>query len=210
MKLKFIIDPLYEKRLFKSKKERKDIDVLYKATSQVLPLTKRLYQTSWNEIGNIFSAYVEKTTGYNWFYKSYECVLSVDVRGESNWGNAPKIMFWWKENPCVMRNNVAYELILSHYFEIHKRNYKDSGLTDGQIWALAEIAAMALTSLTPEVKMFWPWDIGYYTCHNYPHILEIQNKLKNIFLNRKDFDEYITAGIRIVRAYPNMSPAPTI
>ena len=104
-----------------------------------------------------------------------------------------------------MRRITAHELILSHYFEIYKRHYKKEGLTDGQIWALAEIAAFALTSLTPEVKNFWPWNTEYYTNHNYPHIVDIQNQLKMIFLEKK-FDEYVKAGINIIKKFPDMNP----
>lgn len=207
MKLKFIIDKKYEKRLFKSKKELKSIDEQYQHVEKALPVTKDLYQKAWNEIGDSFSGYIKKATDYDWFYKNYECVVSVNVNGESNWGNAPKVMYWWRDNPYMARRYVAYELILSHYFEIQKRHYKDSGLTDGQIWALAEIAALALTSLTPEAKKFWPWDVEYYTCHNYPHIVALQNKLKPIFLKRKSFDEYIEQGIKLVKRYPKMGPA---
>jgi len=140
------------------------------------------------------------------FYKEYDCVVSVVHRGLSNWGNAPIIVRMWKLNPIKMRRITAHELILSHYFEIYKRHYKNEGLRDGQVWALAEIAAFALTSLTPEVKEFWSWNTEYYTNHNYPHIVEIQNKLKIAFLKRKDFDEYIRRGISLVKKHPKMNP----
>jgi hypothetical protein len=47
---------------------------------------------------------------------------------------------------------VAHETILSHYFEIYRRYYTNENLKDGQVWALAEISAFALTSLTNEAK----------------------------------------------------------
>jgi hypothetical protein len=100
-----------------------------------------------------------------------------------------------------MRRITAHELILSHYFEIYKRHYKKEKLTDKQVWMLAEIAAFALTSLTPEVKKFWSWDTEYYTNHNYPELVKLQNKLKNVFLKRKSFDDYIKKGIDLVRKY---------
>ena len=206
MKLKFIIDKNYEKQFVKDKKIWQYIDEQHKTSLKFIELTKSLYQKSWNKINDEFSDYIEKTTGYKWFYDTYKCVVSVVHSGISNWGNAPKIIRGWKENPYSMRRITAHELILSHYFEIHKRHYKDSKLTDGQIWALAEIAAFALTSLTPTVKNFWPWNTEYYTNHNYPHIVNLQNELKTIFLSMKNFDEYIDKGISLVKKYPNMSP----
>ena len=190
-----------------SKKEIDIIENRYKSSLRFLKLTTKLYQQSWDEINDDFSKYVEKTTGYSQFYKEYECVLSVVHRGISNWGDAPKIVRDWRENPYSMRRTTAHELILSHYFEIYKRHYKAEGLKDGQVWALAEIASFALTSLTDDVKKFWPWDTEHYTNHNYPHIVDMQNNLKQPFLKRENFDDYIKKGISLVKKYPKMNPS---
>ena len=211
MKLKFVIDKQYDiaatKAIFKGNNLKlQDLKNQYKTSLKQLKLTKRLYQESWDEINNKFSDYIEKITGYKWFYPTYECVISVIHPGISNWGTAPKIMRHWKENPLYMRRITAHELILSHYFEIYKKHFNKEGLTDGQVWALAEIAAFALTSLTPKVKDFWPWNTKYYTDHNYPHIVDLQNKLKIIFLKRENFNDYIEKGIKLVRKYPHMNP----
>jgi hypothetical protein len=210
MRLQFAIDKKYDVEMVKemgfSKKIISYVDVQYKTSFKYLKLTKELYQKSWDEINNEFSKYVEKRTGYKWHYPKYFCVVSVIHRGISNWGDAPKIVRGWQENPYFMRRITAHELILSHYFEIYKRNYKEEGLTDGQVWALAEISAFALTSLTKEVKKWWPWNTEYYTNHNYPHIVNLQNKLKSIFTKSKNFDDYIKQGIKLVKKYPEMWP----
>lgn len=210
MKLKFIIDKKYDKEMARvlclPKKVIAQIDLSYTTTLPYLKLTKKLYQKSWDKINDEFSKYIEKATGYKWFYPKYECVISVIHKGISNWGIAPKIVRSWKENPYFMRRITAHELILSHYFEIYKRYYQSAGLKDEQVWVLAEIAAFALTSLNPIVKKFWPWNTEYYTNHNYPHIVDIQNKLKSIFLKRKNFDEYIEKGIALIKKYPKLSP----
>jgi len=202
MNLKFIIDKDYDKRFAKDEGMVKYIDAQYDVTLKYLEITKDLYQKSWDEIDEDFSDYVEKITGYKWFYDTYECVVSVIHSGKSNWGTAPKIIRTWKENPYSMRRITAHELILSHYFEIHRRHYKDSGLTDRQIWALSEIASFAITSLDPKVKEFWPWHTDYYTNHNYPNLVELQNDLKEVFISMKNFDDYIQKGIELVKKYP--------
>ena len=210
MKLKFIVDKKYDKGMAKDmgapEHVLKKIDLDYRTSKKFLELTTKIYQKSWNEINKEFSEYIEKTTGYKWFYPKYECVVSVIHPGISNWGHSPKIVRHWRENPYYMRRITAHELILSHYFEIYKRKYEKEKLTDGQVWALAEIAAWALTSLTPQIKKWWPWNTEYYTNHNYPHIVQLQNDLKPIFLNRKNFDDYIKEGIKLVRKYPNINP----
>jgi len=206
MQVKFIIDEEYDKSFVKDPIALAHVEEQYKVSYKFIKATCGLYQRSWDEINNDFSRYIEKSTDFPWFYDTYECVVSVVHGGISNWGGAPKVVRTWEENPYYMRRITAHEIILSHYFEIHRRHYNDSGLTDGQIWALAEIAAFALTSLTPEIHKFWPWNTCYYTNHNYPHVVDLQNELKEVFLN-KNLKEYIQTGIALVRKHPNIGPS---
>ena len=164
-----------------------------------LKYSKIEYQKSWNKINDSFSKYIEKETGYKWFYSRYECVVSLSLRGISNW-YAPKVMRGWKEHPYTQRRITAHEIIIHHYFEIYNHHYSHHNLTEDQVWALAEIAGWALTSLTDQSKKFWPWDkSGYYYTHNYPDLVELQKKLKQPFLKRKDFDQYVEKGIKLVK-----------
>lgn len=209
MKLEYIIDKEYDRRFLDMSTDlvRNNFDEIYKSTLPYLKDTKRLYQASWDEIGDKFSRFIEKETGYDWFYPTYYCILSVANQGISNWGREPKIVRWWKENPYSQRRITAHEMVLSHYFEIYRRHYSDNALSDYQVWALAEIAAFALTSLTDTTKKFWPWDYsGYYTTHSYPQIVDLQKQLKNVFLKRKSFDEYILKGIKLVKKIENLNP----
>ena len=219
MKLEFVIDKDYDIKMVLQFKEAgypryKEITSasLEEQYRKELPDMKRKqkeYQVSWDEIGEKFSNYIERITGYGWFYSRYECVLSVAIRGASNWGHAPKIVRSYDRDSYEMRRITAHELILSHYFEIYRRHYSGENLKDGQVWSLDEIAAFALTSLTSEVKTFWQ-NTEYYTNHNYPHIVKLQNDLKPIFLEsirRRAFDYYIKQGIELVKAYPNMGPS---
>lgn len=209
MKLKYIIDKKYDKQFVgtSNKIVRKHFDDIYKNSTRYLKYTQKEYQIAWDEIGPNFFRYIAKETGYEWFYPEYKCVVSVAAQGISNWGDAPIIVRGWKENPYSQRRITAHELILSHYFEIYKRHYSEYGLSDNQVWALAEIAAFALTSLTETVKKFWPWDFtGYYTNHNHPQIVSLQNRLKKSFIERKKFDDYILAGIKMVKELKDIAP----
>ncbi len=207
MKLKYIIDKKYDKIFVEDKEIRKNFDKIYQDSLECLKEAQKLYQKSWNEINDKFSNYIEKETGYKWFYPVYYCVISAIHPGISNWGKDNRIIRWWKENSYSQRRITAHELIISHYFEIYNHHYSDKGLSKNQAWALAEIAAFALTGLTDKVKQFWHWDnSGYYTNHNYPQIVDLQNKLKQPFLKRKSFDEYIKKGIELVKNYKNIKP----
>lgn len=208
MKLKFIIDKEYDKKYFNGKQQTQYLEKQYNLFSKNIKYSQIEYQKKWNEINDDFSRYIEKETGYKWFYRTYYCVVSAVFIGISNWGNEPKIVRWWRENPYTQRRITAYELIISHYFEIYKRFYQKSHpLKKNQVWALAEIAAIALTTLPPETEKFWGWDdLGYNAKHNYPQIVALQKKLKPIFLRKKNFDEYILKGIELVRSYPRIKP----
>lgn len=207
MKLKFIIDKKYDKKYAKTKSQLQDLEEQYKLILKNMKYSQMEYQKSWDEINNSFSSYIERETDYKWFHKVYFCVVSAIHPGISNWGDEPKIVRWWYENPFVQRRITAHELIISHYFEIYHRHYSHHKLTDRQVWALAEIAAFALTSLTSEVKKFWPWDkSGYYYNHNYPQIVNLQKKMKVNFLKRKNFNEYIEVGTKLIKKHTNIKP----
>jgi len=209
MRVEYVIDKEYDKKFvgMSNKVVRTHFDDIYNNSLPYLKYTKEVYQSAWDEIGQKFARYIIVETGYEWFYLTYQCVVSVTNQGISNWGHEAKIMRGWKENPYSQRRITAHELILSHYFEIYRRHYSHHGLSDNQVWALAEIAAYALTSLTETASKFWPWDFtGYYTNHNYPQIVYLQKRLKNAFVKRKSFDEYILTGIKLVKKFEDIKP----
>lgn len=212
MKLTFIIDQNYDtdlvfsmlkitppEQLAKKTKEWEAGDQRYQKLGRFLPQVKNWYQQSWDEINNEFSGSVEEITGHPWKHENYECVVSLFHQGISNWGGN-KIVRGWEENPYKQRRITAHELLISHYFTIIRDFYPQENLTDNQIWQLAEIAAFALTGLEERLTKFWPWDkTGYYTNHNYPQLVDLQLKLKEPFLKRKSFDEYVKIGIREIK-----------
>jgi len=72
MKLVFVINKESDKSYAKDPKIIEYIDEQYKSKSQIksLETAKKQYQKSWNEINDEFSDYVEKITGYKWFYQN--------------------------------------------------------------------------------------------------------------------------------------------
>jgi hypothetical protein len=161
MKLKFIIKPELDFALAKNMglpKERiKAAKANYQNSSKYLKQTQQAFQASWDAIGQDFSDYIEEATGHAWFHKQYQCVVSLMHYGVSNWGDSNIIFRTWEENPFIQRKVTAHELALSHYFHIYRQHYAKYGLSQNQVWALAEIAAFALTSLGNRVQDFWPW-----------------------------------------------------
>ncbi|MFC1625211.1 hypothetical protein ACFL15_02470 [Patescibacteria group bacterium] len=187
------------KELESAKKELEE--VVLKAFSEFsyeISTSQIKYQESWNKIIEEFSSTVSDIS-VPWFYEEYIVNVTHFNRGLSNWGGNV-VGRWWKEDVDKQRRITAHEVLLAHFFAIHENLYKDSGLSREQIWALSEIFAFALTGLEPRIYKFWPWDDkGYYTNHNYPHIVVLQNALKEPYLNRKDFDEYVRKGISLAK-----------
>ena len=205
MRLEFITDKKYDRDKTKSFLKKSDLEYFdshYDSLASCLRYSQREYQASWDKINPAFSKYIVRETGYKWFAPKYECVVSLLIQGMSNWFD-PKIVRGWRENPLSQRRITANEIIIHHYFEIYRHKYSSHRLSDHQVWVLAEIAAWALTSLTKESQSFWPWDrSGYYYTHNYPELVDLQKKLKQPFLKRKNFDEYIEKGIVLIKKYP--------
>ena len=89
MRLKFTIDKKYDSDMAKAfgfpKEVLEEMNKKYKDCLPFLENSRKLYQKSWNEIGKNFSDYIEKKTGYKWFYPKYECVVSIIHGGISNW-----------------------------------------------------------------------------------------------------------------------------
>lgn len=171
------------------------IEDRYRKLLPYMEKSRDLYQESWDEITPEFFETVEKITDYPWFHKEFTCVVSAFHPGISSWGGN-QIFRWWKENPYTQRRITAHEMLISYFFSIVRKDFAKANLSDRQIWALGEIAAWALTGLEEDLRRFWPWDErGYYTDHNYPQLVDLQLKLKDPFLDRKSFREYINKGI---------------
>jgi hypothetical protein len=202
MKLKFIVDKKYDLKFARGKTAKRYLKNQYAATEPFLKFTAKEYQKSWNKINDEFSQYIEKETGSPWLHKKYFCLVSPTHQGISNWDGSDRIIRWWLENPFGARRMTAHELIIHHVFGVIQKKYSQKKISRTQIWALAEITAIALTSLTPQAKKFWPWDVsGYYTDHNYQSLVPLQKKMKEKFLKRKNFDDFIISGIKIIKKY---------
>jgi len=213
MRLKFVFNKEYDRatieRLKVMKKygdeEISTLDGIYMSSKKVMEESRKAYEKNWRPIDEKFFKLVEKITNYPWMFDNYECVVTAINPGASNWGTSNLISLHWKINPYYVLRIIGHELILHHYFGIIRKHYSDCGLNDGQIWALSEIAAYTLTSLPKEMQNFWPWHTNYmgsyFSGTAYPQLDELRKKLKKPFLERKNFDEYIRKGIKLVKKY---------
>lgn len=207
MKLLFIIDKKYDLQFVQDERGELELCEAYGRDEEALAYTVNEYQKSWDKINDHFSDFIEAVTEQGWTHEKYFCIVSPVHPGISNWDGSDRIIRWWKEHPLLMRRITAHELIIHHFFAIVRRRFEQESISENQIWALAEVAAFALTSLRPEAKAFWPWDTsGYYTEHNYPQIVRLQQALTEPFIKMKKFSEYVHAGIIHVKKFPTIDP----
>jgi len=178
------------------------INQKYEALGDKLETICRWYQKSWDEINDQFFSFVALKTKHEWQFSEYFCVVSVIHPGLSNW-TSNKIVRIWSENPFDMRKITAHEMIVAHIFSIFHNDPKYQGkLEDMQIWKIAEIAGWCLTGLESDIIKLWPWipkEKLFYTNHNYPQLVSLQLKLKEVYLKEKDFDKFLDIAINEVK-----------
>ncbi len=191
---------LRTKKLRNEKALKEAVEKKYK----VLPYIKKtikMYQSSWDEINDNFFTVAAQKTGSAWKHKRFVCILSPVHRGVSNWGGNT-IIRGWQENPFSMRKITAHELLISHLFSILNEHWQN--LTDKQKWAIAEIAAFAITGLEKEMLRFWPWisqEEQYPLNHNYPELYDLQKALKKIY-QEQPFAIFFQKAITLVKKNP--------
>ena len=69
-----------------------------------------------------------------------------------------------------------------------KEEYKKQHL-----WALCELTTNAILGLTPELNKLWEKETQGYNKYlkNYKQLTPLKSKIKQIYLTRKDFKDYI-------------------
>lgn len=164
--------------------------------------TLTLYQNSWDEINDQFFETATKITGHKWKHKSYQCILSPFNRGISTWDRNNKIIRSWQENPYLMRKITAHELLIDLVFTIFEKDFQKEDLTEKQKWALAEICAFAISGLENQMLKLWPWILErekYPLNHTYPELYNLQVKLKEKYLGKKSFKDFLNNAIQLIK-----------
>lgn len=181
------------------------VDNVYKKEMVSLKKSQKEYTKSWKPIVGQFSKEVIDFTGHPWFYDKYLCVVSPFHPGISNWyGN--KIIRKYNEDPIKQRWITAYEIILSHIFHVVRESYTKEELSDWQVWAFSEITTVFISTDPKMIKPFWPLLTireNYFSNSNYPQLAGLENKLKKIWINRKDFGDYLSRSVPVLAKFTN-------
>lgn len=169
----------------------------YRKIEDRMKKAKDLYQKSWDKINNQFFNRLAELTDFPIQHPAFYCVISAFHVGISDWGGN-KIVRRWNFDPDQQRRITAHEIIISHFFSLMREKYPNK-LTEQQIWQLAEIFAFIITGLDQVMTSFWPWDkSGSYTDHNYPEIIDLQNKFTKIY-QEEGFKAFVEIGMELVK-----------
>lgn len=170
------------------------------------------YQESWNEINDLFFERIQQITEHKWRFDEYLVVVSPIHPGvSSRFGN--KIIRWIFEDPIQQRRITAHEILMTHIWDIFDEelsDYYENPQEESKkmhLWALNEITTMALLGLEPELNELWSASTrGFSTQHNYPQIVQLQLELKEVYLGKSDFQEYLNEAIAVLKTeYPSQS-----
>lgn len=176
---------------------------MYEQSLPFLNEMVKLHQKSWDEFVGDFSSIIESKTKIN-FREIYFCVISLIsedvIKNKFNPINdyAPIIVQSWEANHFLARREIAEKLLLVYYFDIIQNQLWDLPIEAKQL--IARSTAIASTSME-KFQEIWPWDEkGYYHIDNNPYTIKIQNQLKNLFFNEKDFDKYLQASFALLKS----------
>lgn len=177
------------------------VNIRYNQIGNALQESVLAYAESWEPAIKDFSSVVTEITGYYWFHRKYVCVVSAFHPGVSNWsGN--KIIRIYGEKPIEQRRITAHEIVLSHIFQIVRKNYGRSEVDDNSVWKIAEITTVLILD---DDRLLKYWGEGYvppnnwFSRSNYPQLANLENTLRTIYANRNDFDEYIETAIHFAK-----------
>jgi hypothetical protein len=164
--------------------------------------------TKWKNLLPLFSRVVVQETESPWVHPAYTCVLSSVLVGSSSWyGNKVAIKF--DGSPELKGRILAHELLLSDIFQLFRRRYAASQISDWQVWAFSEVTPVLILD-DPRLQPYWPTypHAGeYFGRSNYPQLAGLEKQLKEIFEHRINYTDYEEKAVPLLRAFQPSFPA---
>lgn len=170
----------------------------YKKENAIIDKAIIEYQKAWDKINENFFKEVEKITREKWKFDHYEVVVSPFHRGISNRTENIVIRSAY-ENPEDQKRITAHEILMTHIWNIfderHPEAEEDPKL---HFWALNEISTIAILGLEPSLNILWTEKKQGYDQYlaNYPQLEKLKKELKEAYLNKRSFLEFIEEAMR--------------
>ncbi len=179
------------------------VEEKYKENSITISKAPALYQKAWNKINDKFSDNIEKITNTKWHHDTFFVVLSPFHIGVSNTGG-DKVIRSIFEDPEDQKRITAHEILMSHIWNIMFDSFGDKAKQDSYMhyWGLNEIATTAVLGLESEMNDLWTQNYKGYDNYlgNYPQLKKLQNKMKDVYLAKNSFTDFLNEGISIIES----------
>ena len=163
--------------------------------------SRRDFEIQWKDLLPLFSKVVLETTESPWVHPGYVCVVSSIFPGLSSWsGNKVAVKFDY--DSVYERRMLAHEILLSDVFQLLRRRYSSSEISDWQVWAFSEITPDFILD-DPRLVGFWPDfpHAGDYS--GYPQLAGLERRLRALFDHRTSYADYEQKSAPVLKAFNN-------
>ncbi len=171
----------------------------YQPLEQEFKQALKGYAQTWSEIDTVFSKRVPEITSHNWFHDKFFVVLSPFNTGVSSFGE-DKVLRGLFVPTGEHTRITAHEILISHIWSILYERFGEEAEKDENFyyWGLNEITSNAILGLDTTLNELWPRHLRGYDSYlyNYPHLQKAKDLLKDLFINRETFNEYLSNGIK--------------
>jgi C-terminal processing protease CtpA/Prc len=177
----------------------KIVDDRFENSGVAINVARDRYIAEWKDLLPLFSSIVTETTQSPWTHHEYTCVVSSLFPGLSDWVSN-KVSVKFDYNPEYERRILAHEILLSDVFQLMRKRFSKSEVSDWQIWAFSEITPDFILE-DPRLQTFWQDFPHGFEYSGYPQIIELEKQLKDLFDNRTSYQDYEDKAAKILAQF---------
>lgn len=175
-------------------------DERYTKDKELLFSKKKLFQSNWNNINEIFEQETQSVVGLKWNYEEYNVILSLFHPGVSNTlGNT--VYIWIYDDLDIHLRVAAHELLMTHLWQYIFKYYPEKVIYDNwnKYWSINEITTTYILGIETKLNNLWSERMKGYEnfLPNYPQLKEKRDLLVNNYRNKNSFKEFIDYGLSI-------------
>jgi C-terminal processing protease CtpA/Prc len=171
----------------------------FKKEGQAIEASKEDLWVQWKNLLPVFSNVVVETTESPWVHPCYICFVSSIFPGLTDWwGN--KVGVGFRLSPEYKRRVLAQEILLSDVFQLLRKRYPRSVISDWQVWAFSEITQGFLLDDDPRLKPYWP-NFPHARERSYPQLPRLEKSLKGLFDRRTSYVDYEDKAAQVLKGF---------
>lgn len=170
------------------------VEEVYKKNQSHFSIAKSRYPIEWEKISKVFYEKVESLTEVPWAFSEYRVILSAFHRGISN-RDAKSVFRWIFDDPKEHPRITAHEILMIHLWEVFERVFGKQTVEENEefFWGANEITTVAILGLEKDMDMLWSEEQKGFNRFllNYPHLEILKEQLKERYIQKISFQEYM-------------------